>query len=371
MIGKRISAAIARAAAFHRRCVFHLRLPVLTVLAAAVLGSCANDEPTDAPTGGGATAPPVSREMIVLPMRGTIGGTLRAGDLRAAIGSIDLSDDADDPIIVVELSSDGGMLAHVPALVDLLIEDLCGRGEVLVRVTRAHSAAALVMLAFERVVFDPAGVAGAAYVTDTDPVSEAWRTIPEDQRSVALLLGAKCAAIGGHPVVLAHAMQEAVGLWIRPGAIGFAEELGTGSAPDGAEIVAPSGSFLVLNALSAETTTLSLGIAESPEAAATIAGFGERFRRVGADAIEELRETQRRRQAAIERLRELRNLATQPLDGGTDAALDVAARSLDQLERAIDLDRIHRDAAEYLGLDAGVIAELRERLQRYRAGISG
>lgn len=343
-------------------------------LAVGLLGmagcGAGGDETGDAERGGG----PARVCVVHVPLRGVIGATVRAEDVRGVLGDVERAVRAcGRGVIVVEVSSDGGTLAHVGALVDVMTEELASIGEVVVYVDRALSAAALVALSGERIVFAPAGVMGSAFALSASTVGERPRALDEAETELALRVGAECARRGGHDLAISRAMQTPVGLWWRAGGGGGGEVMiGVGLGPEDAEVVSRVGEFAVLNALDASAMGLSLGTAEGVRGAAEAylggdGGVGSVEVVVELGVGERLVELESGRAAALAELERLwrRALAAESalvLGGPGSGTGGVAERAAAELERAALSEPV---AAAYLGLDGVFFEELRTRISAF------
>lgn len=308
---------------------------------------------------------------VVLNMTGSIGGVLVASEfdqaLRAAVAVLKEQPRSVERFIVLDLFSNGGQLAEVPALVDLTARAEAFGVRVVVRVRRAYSAAALVAISSDEIVFDEAAVMGAALTVDADPRSGRSSDLSPEQQNVALQVGRICADHGGHPRQLVLAMQLPTGLSGTPNSGGWT------LANDESErrLLANSGTFLILNAESASALGVSSGTVSATNdptgfdasSLANALGVSE-LGFVGADVSESY---ERRRLARVERtnslMRELegvrRSLALSrarsqlgtgapPLDPDTELKLIHAAISLSDMLRVVSDDP---ELADFFAVD--------------------
>ncbi len=164
---------------------------------------------------------------------------------------------AEPPVLVLRLRSDGGFLAEVPPLADLIAEELPEEGwRVVVWVERALSAAALSALVAGEIVLYHDGVIGAAVATEN--AGGAALALEGAELETALQVGARCAALGGHAPALARSMQDIVPLYLLPtGAL--SNEAGEGEA----QVINPPGEVLTLSAVRASEIGLARGVAST------------------------------------------------------------------------------------------------------------
>lgn len=205
-------------------------------------------------------APPSARgAMVVITLEGEVGSDIAAPGfelaLRRALAALQDAPPGVERVALIDLFSNGGRLAEVPALVDLTTRAEFAGLRVVVRVRRAYSAAALFAIASDEIVFDGAGVMGVALATDTDPATGGPAALSPDEQSIALRVGRMCAERSGHSPQIVLAMQLPTGLSGTRGGDGSWTLANDASRPT---VFAPVGSFLVLNAESASALGVSL-----------------------------------------------------------------------------------------------------------------
>ena len=294
--------------------------------------------------------------------------------LSEAIDEIDRLDADDRPdVIVLEIDAGGGFVAAVPALAEGIAHDLGDRAAVVVRVRRAISAAALVALAGETIVFDPAGVMGGASASQRIGGADVQTTARDEH--AARLIGAKCAVLGGHDAMIARAMQTTLGLARRTVSAGDRYLIpASGREPSAhTEILHPAGEVLTLNAHDAEALGLSSGVASDAHAAALLAlerAESTPTREVGQQPAAALERAHRLAQKHLETIESLHNESQAVLVAAETPDLDDAAKvaierdGLEVLERLETMVKRHARAALQLGLDEDAVVSMRVRLRQ-------
>lgn len=173
---------------------------------------------------------------------------LRAIQSRARADGLD---PAERVVVVFQFNSGGGMLAEVPWLVEIV--DWAERefAGVIGLVERAESAAALVALACDRLVFAPAGVLGAALAFEDGP--DGARGLVGRPGADAIEIARQAAERGGRDGAIGEAMASRSGLSYDAGDGSF--ELGVG----GTLRLARPGTVLALSSADAEQIGVSEG----------------------------------------------------------------------------------------------------------------
>jgi hypothetical protein len=147
-------------------------------------------------------------------------------------------------VLVLHFASRGGQLAEVPWIVEIIKWSHGQFREVIGLVERAESAAGLVALSCDELVFLPGGVLGAAVAYERTP--EGVRTLEGPALQNALEIARMAARTGGRDPLLAEAMASPVGLSFDPASGAFA-------ASDAAAVtINPPGTVLTLSSQDAQ-----------------------------------------------------------------------------------------------------------------------
>ncbi|MGP1347446.1 MAG: hypothetical protein ACTS3F_12380, partial [Phycisphaerales bacterium] len=191
--------------------------------------------------------------------------------------------------VVFQFSSRGGVLAEVPWLVEIVEWSEARYAVVAGVVVRAESAAALVALACDRLVFVPSGVMGGsvAFVEDGAGVRGVGGALRDDAVSIA----ERASAAGGRDAALGVAMSTRSGLLMDPatGTLAAGDVDGGEAADDGGVVVINrGGTVLVLSAMDAERVGVSEGTAGDFGQIVRVLGIGRVSRVLTGTALDVL-----------------------------------------------------------------------------------
>jgi hypothetical protein len=315
-------------------------------------------------------SPPVADEVpyvarvALVEVRGRLGVEIQPSELGAMLTS-SFGDEWPD-VLVLRVESEGGMLALVGPLSDML-HGLEARTGVVVWVRQALSATALAVLSAERIVFEPVGFMGGAVTVRVDPVTLRTEAIAGADLDRALEIGRLCALRGGRDPAIAVAMQTDSGLSCSE----EGGEIRCFAGEGGTDVIAPPGDVLMLRANGAIRSGVSLGTAEELGGVVRAIGFDE-YEHIGHGIAEEVSRRGAELGEVFSRLSAARARCLSVLDRAdaytSDDEREAAART-----GLLALDQVREIAAQepllraYAGIDESWLTTVRDELDVLRA----
>lgn len=132
-----------------------------------------------------------------------IGVHVRAEHIRLALD--ELPEDQQPDLLILRIATDGGQIAEVPLLADLVHDEFLPETRTVLWIEKARSAGALFAFACPEIVVTSDSVIGPARAHDhADPDDSA---LSADDLSTVVALGERLADMGGHDPALLRAMQ--------------------------------------------------------------------------------------------------------------------------------------------------------------------
>lgn len=142
-----------------------------------------------------------------------IGVHVTAESLRQVMTHIE--EDDRPQVLVLRLATDGGQIAEVPALADMIHKELLPEMRVVLWVERARSAGAMLAAAVPEIVVTSNAVIGPARAHDrADPADP---DLADDDLATVLAIGERLSVLGKRDPALLRAMQVPVGYALEDG----------------------------------------------------------------------------------------------------------------------------------------------------------
>lgn len=126
-------------------------------------------------------------------------------------------EDSRPQVLVLRLATDGGQIAEVPELADMIHKELLPEMRVVLWVERARSAGAMLAAAVPEVVVTSDAIIGPARAHDrADPAD---RDLADDDLATVLAIGERLSKLGKRDPALLRAMQVPVGYALEDGSV--------------------------------------------------------------------------------------------------------------------------------------------------------